>query len=104
MKEHEFKCGNANSASSLASSIGNGQSNPLSPSQSVLTQHGFRQSRKLNDKDNENMKLVCAQWISKDLRPFSIIEDSGFRNLAQELVRIGTSFYFIFVTLKEHLF
>ena len=35
------------------------------------------------------MKTLSAQWICKDLRPFSVIDDSGFRSIAQELIRIG---------------
>jgi hypothetical protein len=50
------------------------------------------------------MKRICAQWISKDLRPFSIIEDSGFRDLAQELIRIGILSYLIFITSKAITF
>jgi hypothetical protein len=105
LKEHETKCGKFTlSPSSLASSIEIEQPDPSSSTQSILTQHGFRKTRKLNEKDTDHMKQLCAQWISKDLRPFSIIDDSGFRNLAQELILIGTLFYFIFVSSKAITF
>jgi len=106
LKEHETKCGKIISvlSSPLSSSIEIDSPNPSSSTQSILTQHGFRKSRKLNEKDTDHMKLLCAQWISKDLRPFSIIEDSGFRNLAQELILIGILFYFIFISSKAITF
>lgn len=44
---------------------------------------------KLSDKDALRMKDFAAQWICGDLRPFSVIDDSGLRNRAQECIRIG---------------
>ncbi|CAF1080327.1 unnamed protein product [Adineta ricciae] len=91
LKAHEMKCKSVAGLSSLplASSIEIDHSSSSSSAQSILTQHGFLKSKKLSEKDAEHMKLLCTQWISTDLRPFSIIEDSGFRSLAQELIRIG---------------
>ena len=102
MKGHEAKCGKAASFSSspLDSSNETDQRNSSSTTQSILMQHGFRKFRRLNEKDNDHMKLICAQWISKDLRPFSIIDNSGFRDLAQELIGTGILSHFIFITLK----
>ncbi|CAF1544993.1 unnamed protein product, partial [Adineta ricciae] len=53
-----------------------------------LNQHGFKKNSKLSDKETDNIKHLSAQWICHDLRPFSTIDDIGFRNLAQELIRI----------------
>ena len=64
-------------------------------------QHGFRKSRKLSEKDTEHMKLLCAQWISRDLRPFLIINEQGFRDLAQELIRIGILSYLFLLHQKQ---
>ena len=44
---------------------------------------------KINDTQIKRMKDLQSQWICKDIRPFTIIEDEGFRELAQELVSIG---------------
>jgi len=105
LKEHETKCGKITlSPLPLSSSIEIGEPDPSSSTQSILTQHGFRKSRKLNEKDTDHIKLLCAQWISKDLRPFSIIDDSGFRNLAQELILIGTLFFFNIYFIKTNNF
>ena len=37
----------------------------------------------------DNIKKLSAKWVCHDLRPFCMLEDVGFRILAQELVNIG---------------
>ncbi|CAF2648409.1 unnamed protein product [Rotaria sp. Silwood2] len=106
LREHQNKCARiiSLSSSSSSSSINIDQSNISSSSssilidhsidtassiQSTLPQHGFRTSLKLSETDTNNMKTLCAQWVCMDLRPFSMLDDSGFRAVAQELIRIG---------------
>ncbi|CAF4793878.1 unnamed protein product [Rotaria sp. Silwood1] len=98
--EHEIKCIKSNSSSSSPSSSSSSssisissqvinQSDVLLSTQSTLAQHGFKKSIKLSEKDIENMKKLSAQWMCENIRPFSVIEDSGFRAISQELIRIG---------------
>ncbi|CAF1176026.1 unnamed protein product [Rotaria sordida] len=94
LKEHEIKCIKSNSSSSSSSSISISsevinQSDALLSAQSTLAQHGFKKSLKLSEKDIENMKKLSAQWMCENIRPFSVIEDSGFRAVSQELICIG---------------
>ncbi|CAF4924085.1 unnamed protein product [Rotaria sp. Silwood1] len=102
LKEHEIKCIKSNSSSSSPSSSSSSSSSSISISsevinqsdvllstQSTLAQHGFKKSIKLSEKDIENMKKLSAQWMCENIRPFSVIEDSGFRAISQELIRIG---------------
>ncbi len=35
------------------------------------------------------IKDLSVEWVCGDLRPYSILEDNGFRKLAQEFVRLG---------------
>ena len=92
IKEHLNKCTKIMFSSS--SSITIDQSSRLSSTQSTLSHHGFKKSSKLNEKDVHNMKKLCAQWVCRDIRSFSIVDDSGFRSVAQELIRIGMLLYF----------
>ena len=94
LKEHENRCVKNSSSSSSPSSTSifsepNDRSDTLSSVQSTLADHGFKKCSKISEKDIDHMKTLSAQWICKDLRPFSVIDDSGFRSIAQELIRIG---------------
>lgn len=77
-KEHADKC--------FPSSIGTSSS---SSTQTTLNQMRFKTSRKFSENDVSAIKNLCVKWICGDIRPFSIIDDSGFRNLAQECIRLG---------------
>ena len=57
--------------------------------QRTLEQVGFNKSVNIHQKDIIKIKDLSAEWICGDLRPFSILDDPGFRNLAQECVRLG---------------
>ncbi len=50
---------------------------------------GFKRLKKINENDVKEIKDLCVRWICGDIRPFSIVEDSGLRNLAQECIRLG---------------
>ena len=85
-KEHVDKCFPA-SASSISYS-------PLHEApmvtQRTLDQVGFYKSVHVNEADVVKIKNLSVEWICGDLRPFSILDDSGLRNLAQECIRLGT--------------
>jgi hypothetical protein len=91
LNEHAAKCVKS---TIMSSSTSIDQSNDPSSSQSILDKHGFKKPFKFNEKDVDNIKQLCAQWVCQDLRPFSTIEDSGFRTLAQEFIRIDMLPYF----------
>lgn len=44
---------------------------------------------KITDSHLKKMRNLQAQWICRDIRPFAILEDDGFRKIAQELIFIG---------------
>lgn len=41
------------------------------------------------DCHKEKMKSLLAEWICSNIRPISIVEDSGFKQLIQEAIKIG---------------
>ena len=44
---------------------------------------------KLNDTTKNRIKELEARWICDDMRPIAVVDDPGFRRVAQELVSIG---------------
>jgi hypothetical protein len=87
IKQHAAKCFGTSSNSSSSNVTDSIDSSTFT--QGTLSQHGFKNNSKLSDKEIDNIKQLSAQWICHDLRPFSTLDDIGFRNLAQELIRIG---------------
>lgn len=59
------------------------------PTQSSLDKNIYKQKVSLTSKEENELKELYAKWICRDIRPFSIVEDDGFRDLAQMFVRIG---------------
>ncbi|CAF0841728.1 unnamed protein product [Rotaria sordida] len=47
---------------------------------------------KLPNKEQNELKELCAKWVCRDLRPFSVVEDKGFEELAQMFIRIGAQY------------
>jgi hypothetical protein len=86
-KEHADKCFPV-STSSISTSF---DSESSSMTQASLDQMGFKKSVKINEKDVLKIKNLSAEWVCGDLRPFSVIDDPGLRNLAQECIRLGKS-------------
>ena len=84
-KEHADKCFPL-SKSPVSTSLDLESS---STTQASLDQMGFKKSVKLAEKDVLKMKNLSTEWICGDLRSFSIVYDSGLRNLAQECIRLG---------------
>ncbi|CAF1434543.1 unnamed protein product [Rotaria sp. Silwood1] len=84
-KEHADKCFPLSETSEAASSSSS------SSTQVTLNQIGFTKSRKFNEKDIKKIKDLSVEWVCGGIRPFSILDDSGFRRLAQECVRLGAN-------------
>ena len=51
--------------------------------------------KKLNDEQSKVIKNLIVCWICGNIRPFSIIDDHGVRELIQECVRLGMHLFFI---------
>ncbi|CAF1553611.1 unnamed protein product, partial [Didymodactylos carnosus] len=49
------------------------------------------QTRSLQKKKEENVTKLLAEWCALNLRPISVVQDSGFLSLAQEFVNIGNN-------------
>jgi len=107
-KEHADKCFSlsntttcsSSSSISFASSSASFSSSSLALStQTTLNQMGFTKNVKLNEKDVIKMKDLSVVWVCADLRSFSILDDPGFRKIAQECVRLGKKLlvYIIFI-------
>jgi hypothetical protein len=47
-----------------------------------------KQKVKLSSKEQKELKDLDAKWICGDIRPYSIVEDKGFEELAQTFIRI----------------
>ncbi|CAF1209747.1 unnamed protein product [Adineta ricciae] len=60
--------------------------------QTTLASYTAAGGVKLSDGHMKRMKDLQANWICKDIRPFAIIEDDGFREIAQELVSLGAKY------------
>ncbi|CAF3890321.1 unnamed protein product [Rotaria sp. Silwood1] len=84
-KQHADKCfpSSVSSSTSISSS---------SSTQTTLNQMGFKKSLQFSENDVKIVKKLCAQWICGDIRPFSIVDDPGFRNVAQECIRLGATY------------
>lgn len=49
---------------------------------------------KISDKDINCTKDIVCSWICHDMRSFKIIEDKGLKDLLQQFIRLGSSFFF----------
>jgi hypothetical protein len=61
--------------------------------QTSLTSYGTFTKTKIHDSQIKRIKDLQAHWVCRDIRPFTVVEDEGFRQLAQELIMIGAYFY-----------
>ena len=85
-KEHVEKCF---PASTFSISYSPPREAPMA-TQRTLDQVGFYKSVRANGADVIKIKNLSVEWICGDLRSFSSLDDPGFRNLAQECIRLGT--------------
>lgn len=44
---------------------------------------------KLDQNELTTVKNLACSWICEDMRPFTIVEDEGLRNLLQEFINLG---------------
>ncbi|CAF3139609.1 unnamed protein product [Rotaria sp. Silwood2] len=65
------------------------EANGTSPTQGRLT--SFFRTKQASLKESEIMKIkdLQVEWICRNIRPFSIVEDNGLRRLIQECDRYG---------------
>jgi len=80
-------CNKSNRARSSSASVESGSSSNYH--QTSITSYAAANVVKFNELKIKRMKDLQAGWICKDIRPFTTIEDNGFRQLAQELVSLG---------------
>ena len=92
-KRHADKCfplsktGQPTSSSTLPLSI-SFTSAASSSTQTILNHMRFTKRIRFNNKDITKLKALSVKWICGDIRPFSVLDDSRFRDLAQEFVRL----------------
>ncbi|CAF4547775.1 unnamed protein product, partial [Rotaria sp. Silwood2] len=87
-KEHADKCFPLSSTTSSSNSF-TSSSSSTSTTQATLNKMGFIKHVDFTENDITKVKDLSVKWVCGDIRPFSILDDSGFRNLAQECVRLG---------------
>ncbi|CAF1553129.1 unnamed protein product [Adineta ricciae] len=61
-------------------------------SQSLITNYSQPKIVRLPDSYSKDMKDLVVRWICKDMRPFAIVDDDGFRSIAQRCVSIGAQY------------
>ena len=93
MKKH--KCNN----SSFSSSVINFQNHSQSFKQSKISSYTPKivQSIKLKEFEKNKIKKLQAEWVCTNIRPFSVVNDSGLRSLVQECISLGTFLYKCFI-------
>ena len=93
-KRHADKCfplpttGQLTSSSTLPLSI-SFTSAASSSTQTILNHMGFTKRIRFNNKVITKLKNLSFKWICGNIRPFSVLDDSRLRDLAQEFVRLG---------------
>ena len=66
-----------------------------SSSQSLITAaYGHPKTVRLPVSHSKEMKDLVARWICKDMRRFAIVDDAGFREIAQRCVSIGNFIFY----------
>ncbi|CAF4055029.1 unnamed protein product [Adineta steineri] len=60
-----------------------------SSKQTTLNNMGFTKGVKITESDVTKIKDLSVKCICSDIRRFSILDDSDFRNLAKEFIRLG---------------
>ncbi|CAF1292830.1 unnamed protein product [Adineta steineri] len=69
-----------------------------SSKQTTLNNMGFTKGIKVTEDDVTKIKDLSVKRICGAIRYFSILDDSGFRNLAQEFVRLGVVYRIFDIT------
>lgn len=57
-----------------------------------VQQNSSPEFKQVSSLDKEEFINVCTQWIVEDCRPFSAVDGTGFRKLAQALISIGAKY------------
>ena len=92
--DHVCSSSNATDGSNIhASSSSAASSCSPSTSQQPITLFTTPRKSRLTEMIKNKIKHLEARWIGEDMRPFTIVDDPGFRRIAQELVSVGKSFF-----------
>ncbi|CAF0973117.1 unnamed protein product [Adineta ricciae] len=81
----------ANRCSPLSSQSIPNQRNP-EESQATLDNIVIKKKAHITTKEQNEIKHLYAKWICEDLRPFTIVENNGFQQLAQTFIRLGSQY------------
>ena len=94
IKQHKCYL-NSNKQPNTTNSSSESQSN-VKFRQSVLLNHSFKFIS--NNDSDKNIKLMCSdlmiKWICSNLRPFSVVEDSGLQEIFQFFYELGKLLFF----------
>lgn len=63
----------------------------VSHSQRLITDYGNPKSIRLPETYSTEMKDLITRWVCQDMRPFAVVDDDGFRDVAQRCISIGKS-------------
>ncbi|CAF3671087.1 unnamed protein product [Rotaria sordida] len=80
--------------SSFSSSVINSQNHSQSLKQSNIFSYTSKtvQSVKLKECEKNKIKKLQAEWVCTNIRPFSVVDDSGLRSLVQECISLGAKY------------
>jgi hypothetical protein len=84
---HADRCSPLVQSYSSASGTDDSHSTQLTLNKTIV-----KQKVKLSTKEQNELKDLYAKWVCGDIRPYSIVEDKGFEELAQMFIRIGEKF------------
>ncbi|CAF4052179.1 unnamed protein product, partial [Rotaria sordida] len=84
---HADRCSPLASSCSSGGKVDDPQSTQLK-----LNQIGFTRKVKVSEKEQNELKHLYANWVCGDLRPYSVVEDKGFEQLAQMFIKIGSQY------------
>ncbi|CAF1269919.1 unnamed protein product [Adineta ricciae] len=60
--------------------------------QATLDNIVIKKKAHITAKEQNEIKHLYAKWICEDFRPFTIVEDNGFQQLAQTFIRLGSQY------------
>lgn len=86
--DHAKRC-----SPSTSSPLAIGDGNSSHPAQAALDMMVVKKRSSVTAKEQNDLKELYANWICEDVRPFSIVEDKGFQQLAQMFIRIGKNIF-----------
>jgi len=83
-KQNNTASSQTNSSTTLSSS------SAVNSATSPLTKYGLvMKTTKLTSHEKTKVKELIVNWLCQSMRPFSLVNDNGFRNVIQQVISLG---------------